>query len=285
MQRMAEILRLINGECKRSKIGTLLLALVFMPAFASAAELIVAVAANVQYAFTDIETAFEKDTGIMISPVIGSSGKFFTQIKNGAPFDVFISADMDYPQKLETEHFTVGPVKIYASGTLVLWTFNDIEPEMGSLVARAVKKVALPSPETAPYGKQAIKALEYYGIYEEVLPKLVYGESIAQTNQFITTQAVDMGFTSGSTVVGLKIKQNGKWTEIDPESYDPIRQGIVILKHAENGRLSEAQKFFDFMFSETAQNVLKEHGYIVPDKDRNGINKSECKSKLKNIDQ
>lgn len=231
-----------------------------------AAELTVAVAANVQYTFEELKTAFEQETGITVKTVIGSSGKFTAQIENGAPFDVFISADMEYPQTLEKEGLTYNSTKAYAFGTLVLWSLTGVNLSDGvaALKAGMVKKIALPNPKTAPYGRQAVNALKYYNIYVDVQPKLVYGETIAQANQFITTKAVDAGFTSKSTVLAPNMLGRGQWVEIDKEAYEPIEQGIVILKHAGNGNLADAQKLFDFMFTEKAKEIFVKYGYLVP---------------------
>lgn len=226
----------------------------------------VAVAANVQYTFEELQSEFEKESGIQIKPVIGSSGKFTAQIENGAPFDVFLSADMDYPKALEKEGLVYGPVKTYAYGTLVLWTIKDISlsGNLEILADFSVRKIAIASPKTAPYGRQAVNAMKFYHLYERIHGKLVYGESIAQVNQFITTSSVDLGLTSKSIVLAPNMKDQGKWVEIPREAYEPIAQGVVILKHSRKGNLEEAQKFFDFLFSEKAGNIFKRYGYILP---------------------
>ncbi len=235
-----------------------------VPAFA--AELKVAVAANLQYAFEELEKGFEKDSGILLTGIIGSSGKFTTQIENGAPFDVFLSADMDYPKTLYKEGLTVGEPKIYVYGTLVLWTLRDVDLSKGLAVLTepGVRKVAMASPKTAPYGRQSVNALKNSGIYKAVQPKLVYGENIAQTNQFITSGAADAGFTAKSMVLAANMKDQGKWIEVPAQSYDTIAQGAVILKHAETSDLAAARKFFDYIFSDAAQVIWKKYGYVLP---------------------
>lgn len=230
------------------------------------AELTVAVAANVQYTFEELEAAFEKETRINIKPVIGSSGKFAAQIANGAPFDVFLSADVDYPKALQKEGLTYNIPKTYAYGTLVIWTMNDIDLSGGINVLGDgnIKKIAIASPQTAPYGRQAVNAFKYYNLYAKIQKKLVYGETIAQTNQFITTKAADLGITAKSIVQCPNMKNQGKWVEVPKEAYDPIAQGVVILKHAQKENLEEAQKFFDFVFSKQAGEIFKKYGYILP---------------------
>ena len=149
-----------------------------------AAELTIAVAANVQYPFEELESIFEKETGITVEPVIGSSGKLTAQIENGAPFDILISADTDYPEALHEKGLTYNDPTVYGYGRLVIWTMNDLDLSQGIDVSTdaGVRKIAIASPKTAPYGRQAVNALKFYGVYDEVLGKLVYGESIAQVN-------------------------------------------------------------------------------------------------------
>lgn len=229
----------------------------------AAPELTVAVAANVQPAFEEIQAVFEKKTGTVIKPVIGSSGKFVAQIENGAPFDVFLSADTQYPEALAQKGLTLGEPKVYAHGTLIIWTLSGINLSQGlaALSAHSVQKIAVASPETAPYGRQAINALKNSGLYDQIKDKLVYGESIAQVNQFITSQAADVGLTAKSVIFAPNQKEKGIWVEVDKASYEPIAQAAVILKHAETHASETAQTFFDFLFSETAQEIFKKYGY------------------------
>ena len=234
-----------------------------VPVFAG--DLTVAVAANVQYTFEELKAEFQKETGITVKQVIGSSGKFTAQIENGAPFDVFLSADMEYPQALEKEGLTYNAPKTYAFGTLVLWTMNDVDLSRGIevLVDPSVRSVAIASPKTAPYGRQAVNAIKHYDLYAKINKKLVYGESIAQSNQFITTKAADIGITAKSIVLAPNIKDQGKWIEVDKDAYEPIAQGVVILKHAQKNHLEVAQKFFDFLFSNEAGEIFKKYGYLL----------------------
>ncbi|MBP9855322.1 MAG: molybdate ABC transporter substrate-binding protein [Candidatus Omnitrophica bacterium] len=248
---------------------SLILFLIFTFPLNSSADITVAVAANVQYPFEELKSIFEKETGIAIRPVFGSSGKFTTLIKNGAPFDIFISADMDYPLSLDLEGYTYNTPQIYAYGYLVLWTMDNIDLSRGIeiLTLPDIKKIAIAFPKTAPYGRQAVNALEYYNLYTQVEKKLVYGENTAQTNQFITTKAVDVGITSKSAVLAPNMEGQGKWIEIDKNSYEPIAQGAVIPKYAEKKNLVEAKMFLDFLLSEEAGNIFKKYGYTLPIKE------------------
>src|SRR3989338_11621501 len=244
----------------------LIFSLIFvLPVASLAEELTVAVAANLQYTFTELKSAFEADSGIVIKEIIGSSGKFISQIENGAPFDLFLSADMDYPMTLYKKGLAYHAPEIYVYGTLVLWTLKDLDLSRGIEVLRdpSIQKIAIPIPKTAPYGWQAINALNHFKLYDEVSEKLVYGESIAQTNQFITTMASDIGFTAKSVVLAENMKDKGKWIEIETQAYDPIAPGVVILKHAPD-HLPAAQKFYDFLFSKQARDIYQKYGYILP---------------------
>lgn len=243
-----------------------LLGLTLFMSVAHADTLTVAVAANVRYAFDDLQSAFKKETGHDIKPVFNSSGKFFSQIANGAPFDVFLSADMEYPEKLYSEGHAIAAPNIYAYGALVLWTMKDLD--LGrwqtALTGPAVSKIAVANPKTAPYGRETIKALAYFKLDESLKSKMVFGESIAQTNQYIHSSATEAGFTAKSVVVSPEMKNQGKWVELPKESYRPIAQGIVVLRHGRrtNGQL--AQQFHDFVLSGTARGILQRYGYLLP---------------------
>ena len=242
------------------------LVVIFSSVCAFAEELTVAVAANVQYTFEELKAEFQKETGIAVKQIIGSSGKFTAQIETGAPFDVFLSADMDYPKALGKKGLTYNAPRIYAYGTLVLWTMTGVDLSKGIKVLNdpAVRKIAIASPNTAPYGRQAVNVLKHYNLYGQVHSKLVYGESIAQANQFITSKAADLGFTAKSVVLAPNMKDQGRWIEVDKGAYEPIAQGVVILKHAQKDHLEAAQKFFDFLFSKEAQEIFKKYGYVLP---------------------
>ena len=230
-----------------------------------AQEVTVAAAANLQAALEELKTTFENDVQIKLKTVIGSSGKLTAQIENGAPFDIFMSADMSYPETLFKEGLAMDRPQRYAYGVLVLWTLKPIVLSMGVelLPDPSIRKIAVADPRTAPYGREAVNVLKYYNLYPRVARKLVYGESIAQTNQFITTQAADIGFTSKSTVAAPGLKEKGTWAEIDPQSYNAIAQGAVILKHAQVSGAEPAQKFYNFLFSAKAKDIFKHYGYKV----------------------
>jgi molybdate transport system substrate-binding protein len=233
---------------------------------ARAEPLTVAVAANVQYAFDDLRAAFGKQTGILIKPLYASSGKITAQIQNGAPFDLFVSADMEYPEALHRAGWAVSAPKVYAYGVLVLWSMKDIDLPKGLalLADNSIRKVALPNPQVAPYGREALRALQSAKLAEIVVPKLVYGESIGQASQYIYSGSVDAGFTAKSVVLSPEMQGKGKWVEVDPKLYTPIAQGAVMLKHGYATHPKETQLFFDFLFSDPARAIFTRYGYRLP---------------------
>ena len=226
----------------------------------------VAAAANVQYAFDELQAEFKKETGHDIKPVFNASGKITAQIMNGAPFDVFLSADMEFPEKLYQERFVSAPPKTYAYGVLVLWTMNDIDLNnwQRTLTSPAVKKIAVANPKTAPYGRETMKALAHFKLDDALRIKLVFGENISQTNQYIHSKSADAGFTAKSAVVSPEMKGQGKWIEMPKDSYQPIAQGAVILKHGEASNPKASKQFFDFLYSAKARAIFERYGYLLP---------------------
>lgn len=226
-------------------------------------RLLIATAANMQFAMEELILEFALKYDIDCELVLSSSGKLTAQIKEGAPYDVFVSANMKYPNDLEKAGRNLTPPKVYAYGKLVLWTLNhNLIPSLETLSDTEIEHIALANPKTAPYGKAAIETLTYYKLNQPLTPKLVYGESISQTNQFIHSGAVEIGFTAKSVVLSKSMKNQGKWVEIDDLAYNPIEQGIVVLKQPEKDH-SAAMKFYNFMFSEEAQVILTQFGYTI----------------------
>lgn len=227
----------------------------------SSDTLLIATAANMQYAMNAIVTEFTKQTGIKCELIIGSSGKLTAQIQEGAPFDVFVSADIKYPDELYKKGFAQSEPSVYAYGYLVLWTFSDRTLlSLDSLHSDAIQHIAVANPKTAPYGVAALSVLQKLDLLEQMENKLVYGESIAQTNQFITTQAAQVGFTAKSVVLSPHLSEKGNWIDVDAEKYTPIEQGIVLLKaHPEHFEFSK--QFYNFLYSPSGQSILEQFGY------------------------
>lgn len=231
-----------------------------------AEPLTVAIAANLKYVFDDLAAAFKKETGIETQSVLNSSGKIATQVRNGAPFHVFMSADMEFPEGLYKDGYAVKPPKPYAYGLLVLWTQKDVDLTKGvaGLADASVGKVAIANPKVAPFGRQTLKVLDFYKVRAAVEPKLVYGESITQVSQYVDSKAADVGFSAKSIVIAPETTGKGKWVEIPAESYEPIAQGVVILKHGAEMNGEAARKFYGFVFSSKAREIFAKNGYKLP---------------------
>ncbi|WP_137938479.1 molybdate ABC transporter substrate-binding protein [Chitinivorax sp. B] len=243
------------------------LALLASTSFTYADTLTVAVAANVQYAFDDLARAFKTETGHNAKASFNSSGKFAAQIMNGAPFDVFVSADMEFPEKLHQQGFAVAAPKPYAYGILVVWTIrSDLDPTdwQAAFKHRSVNKIALANPKTAPYGREAMKVLAATKLDESLQNKLVFGESIAQTNQYIVSQAADIGITAKSVVVSPEMAGKGRWAELPKSMYQPIAQGAVVLKYGQANHAKASQAWLDFLYGPKARAILEQYGYLLP---------------------
>jgi len=226
-------------------------------------KLVIACSANMQFAIKEIAAAFTQEKGYECEVIISSSGKLTAQILEGAPYDIFVSADLKYPETLYKKDVTTQAPKVYAYGQLVLWTTSEsLIPSIETLTDTQITHIALANPKTAPYGKAAVSVLQNADLYEKIAHKLVYGESIAQTNQFIVSGAADIGFTSQSVVLSPVAKNKGRWSAIDKDDYATIAQGVVILK---KDTLREASlKFYDFLFSPKSKEILENFGYLVP---------------------
>ena len=233
---------------------------------AAAGSLTIAVAANVQFAFQDLQAAFTRETGIDVQTIIGSSGKITAQVRSGAPFDVFLSADIDYPRTLHREGLASNAPIVYAYGTLVLWTMSDLDltPGLKVLTDPKVSKVAIANPKLAPYGRAALQALTQYRIADAVQAKAVFGENVSQVNQYVYSQNVTAGFTAKSVVLSPAMRGKGHWIEVPPDTYQPIAQGVVILKHGTDNAETDCQRFIQFLASAAARKVLSDYGYGLP---------------------
>ena len=231
---------------------------------AQAAPVRVAVAANVQYAFADIAAAFTRDTGIAVEPAFASSGKISTQIMNGAPFELFLSADNEFPQKLAQAGFSLRAPKSYALGALVLWS-KDAQfdgKHWQQWLAASRGKVAIANPRTAPYGSEALRVLDYYKLTAAVTPRLVTGDNIAQAAQFVDSGAAQAGFVAKALVLAPQMQGVGRWVDIAETSHQPIVQDMVLLKNAAAN--PDAQKLFDYLGAPAARQILQRYGYRLP---------------------
>lgn len=244
----------------------IIIACLFGLATVSAEEINIAVAANVSYAIEPLKKAFKSiHPEIEIQVILGSSGKLTAQIKHGAPYDLFLSADMKYPDALYKEKMAVTKPVIYAQGALAILSVKERNycAEMYVLKSPDIKKIAIANPKTAPYGVATVEALKNAKLYDKLKEKFVYGESISQTIMYATT-AADIGIVAKSSLYSPQMAQYKEaihWSEVDEKLYTPIDQGMVILKRAEGN--VEVKAFYDFMLSDKAKEILRDFGYSV----------------------
>jgi len=226
-------------------------------------EVLVAAAADLKFAMDSLIKVFSSTRGNPgVKTVFGSSGNFFEQISNGAPFDLFFSADLDYPRKLQDQKLTLGPVTAYGTGHLVLWS-KKIDPSgagINTLLDPTLTKIAIANPAHAPYGRRAEESLRYYKLYDKIKDRLVIGENISQTAEFVRSGAADIGILALSLALSPALQQQGgKYWLIPEESHQPLQQGYVLLQHARNN--TGAEKFAAFMATPTAIAILKKFGF------------------------
>lgn len=248
----------------RSTIPFFLCLLLFQACFSNSKEekgLLIATAANMQFAMADIAKAFEEDTHINCNIISSSSGKLTAQIIAGAPYDVFVSADAKYPAQVFQKGLAIAPARKYAQGKLILWSNTlDSIPSLASLQHSSIEKIALANPKTAPYGKAAQSVLQILGLEESLKGKLVFGESIAQVNRFIERKNATIGFTTIATIHTDLLKGQGVYYLIPDSLYQPIEQSAIVIKGKQEAK---AKSFYEYLFSERSKAILAGYGYKV----------------------
>jgi molybdate transport system substrate-binding protein len=242
----------------------LFLALTALNIFAQ--EITVAAAADLQSAMQDIATRFEKETGKKVRVVYGSSGNFFQQIQNGAPFDVFFSANLNYAKKLESAGLAeAGTLFQYATGKIVLWvpagSKVDVSVGLKALTDPAIRKVSIANPEHAPYGQAAVAALQKENLYEQVKSKLVMGENISQAASFVLSGSADAGVIALSLALAPNMKDKGRYVEVPASDYPPIEQACVLLKSSQ--KKDAARAFLDYVKTPASAEMLRSYGFGV----------------------
>ncbi len=230
-------------------------------------ELAIAAASDLQAAFPAMTAQFEKSTGHHVEVTFGSSGNFVAQIQNGAPFDLFFSADIDYAKRLESAGLAEpGSVYEYAIGKIVLWARKDsgIDVTRGVAVLRddRVRRIAIANPQHAPYGRAAVAALKHEGLYDAVQAKIVLGENISQTAQFVQSGNADVGIIALSLAMAPKAREMGAYAEIPSGSYPPIAQAAVIVKASKHKTL--ARDFLAFMKRPDTIALMQSFGFVTP---------------------
>jgi molybdate transport system substrate-binding protein len=244
----------------------LLFFIIFTFGFTSAwaQSLTVVAAASLRFAMEDVVKEFKgQNPASKVDLVFSSSGKAYAQISNGAPYDVFFSADMDYPEKLHSEGHTLESVQQYAVGRLVLWQRRGGPVDLGKGIAGldnpAVQRLAVANPELAPYGAAAKEALIQQGLWEKLTPRLVMGENISQTAHFAASGAAQAGLIAYALALSEEMQRIGAFALVDESMHSPMPLGFVILKNAKNIPL--AQKFGAFALSPEGKTILSRYGF------------------------
>ena len=232
----------------------------------AAQDIRVAAAADLQFAMQDIATQFQKQTGKSAQVIYGSSGNFFQQLQNGAPFDLFFSANLDYAKKLEAAGLTEpGSYYQYAKGKIVIWVPKDSKLDLSSglkaLLDPSIKKIAVANPQHAPYGQAAVAAMQKEGVYDKVKGKLVLGENISQTASFVVSGSADVGIVALSLALAPNMKDQGRYVEIAAGEYPPIEQACVILSSSKNKEV--ARQFLGFVKTPAIGELLEKYGFDV----------------------
>ncbi len=232
-----------------------------------AEEITIAAASDLNFAFKELVVEYEKTTGNHVKLSLGSSGNFYAQIQNGAPFDLYFSADIGYPRKLEEAGLTVsGSLYRYAVGRIVLWagiaSRLDVSKGLDVLRDPGIKKIAIANPKHAPYGRAAVAAMESFKVYESVKDKLILGENISQAAQFIESGACDIGIVALSLAMAPAMSGKGVYWEIPVEAYPSLEQGAVILKQSKNQEA--ARRFLEFLQGSQGQDIMRRYGFMLP---------------------
>jgi molybdate transport system substrate-binding protein len=227
----------------------------------------VAAASDLQSVLPGIAAQFEKETGQPVRLTFGSSGNFFAQIQNGAPFDLFLSADIDYPKRLESSGLAErGSRYEYAVGRIVLWTRRDsgidVQRGLAALADARVRRIAIANPEHAPYGRAAVAALRHENLYDRVKDKFVIGENISQTAQFADSGSADVGLIALALALSPALAQTGTYVEIPEAWHPPIEQAAVVLAASRQKTL--ARQFLEYLKKPDVIQILRSYGFGVP---------------------
>lgn len=253
-----------------TRLTTLALFLIVLVSSAGvtlAEELTIAAASDLSFAFKELAGEFEKSSGHHVKLSLGSSGNFYSQIQNGAPFDLYFSADIGYPRKLEEAGLTVpGSLYRYAIGRIVVWAGHgsrlDMTKGMEVLRESSIKKIAIANPKHAPYGRAAVSSMEHFNLYQQVKDRLVLGENISQAAQFVESGACEVGIIALSLALAPTMKAKGAYWEVPADTHPALEQGAVILKSSQ--RREAAQEFLEFIKGQTGQEIMKRYGFTIP---------------------
>lgn len=228
-------------------------------------KITIAAAADLKFAMEEIVASFRKThPDDQVDAVYGSSGMFHTQIRQGAPFDLFFSADIAFPQRLAVEGLAASAVRPYARGRLVLWSISRDASRMtmADLADTSLKKIAIANPQHAPYGQRAEQALRAAGLWDKVKDRLILGENIAQTAQFVHTGNAEVGLIALSLALSKVLTSKGSYALIPDTLHEPLEQGFIVTRRAAGNPL--ARKFADFFDSAEARRVMIRYGFVLP---------------------
>lgn len=244
----------------------IILALMVLCSTVFAGQINVAVAANVSYAMDKLIIEFNKtNPNTKIQVTLGSSGKLVAQIKNGAPYNIFMAANMGFPQSLYDDQIAITKPVVYAQGALAMISSKELDFSKGIDIIKesSIEKIAIANPKTAPYGAATMEAIKNAGLEEVTKGKFVYAESASSTVNYATT-AADIGFIPKSSLFDENLaqyKENKNWISVDTKLYKAIEQGIVIINNAKDNM--EVKAFYDFILSAKAKKIFIDYGYIV----------------------
>jgi molybdate transport system substrate-binding protein len=236
-------------------------------AASQSSALSVAAASNLVYVLDELNAAFRsREPNVVVATAVAASGSLVAQIQNGAPYDVFLSADLDHPQALVSRGSAeANTLFTFAVGQLVLWT-NHPDVQLGPVAAtvrsKAVHRIAVANADTSPYGRAAKQALEKIGAWGEIQDKLVFGENITQTAQFVETGSADIGFVALSLVLSPKLKERGRWIPVPEDHHEPLAQGAVLTRKGAKNVM--AIRYLEFLRSADARIILASYGYRAP---------------------
>lgn len=230
---------------------------------ARADSLTIVAASDLKFAMAELVEQYRlQHPGDDIRVIYGSSGKFATQIRNGAPFDMYFSADVEYPRMLEADGLTASPTRLYARGRIVVWTRGPAPLTIGDLRDESVRRIAIANHRHAPYGVRAMEALQSVGLWEHLQPRLVYGENIAHAAQFVKSGAAEAGIVALALVKSPQLAKQGHWTLVPAELHMPLDQGYVTLKRAAGNAV--AARFDAYVAGPAARAVLDRYGFELP---------------------
>lgn len=249
----------------RRFLSYLLMLALMGPTLAQAEKITIAAAADLKFAMDEVIATFSKThPGNEVSAVYGSSGNFQTQIRNGAPYDLYFSADINYPRALVSDGLAASAVKPYAVGRIVIWSASQDARQMtlGDLAAPSITRIAIANPQHAPYGKRAEEALKASGLWDKIQSKLVFGENVGQAAQYVSTGNAQVGIIALSLAMSPALSSKGGYALVPDTLHGPLEQGYIITKRAASNPL--AKQFADYLGSPAARSVMVRYGFVLP---------------------